>query len=209
MAEFPLKPIPPEEFLEDFVPRSLRRFRLPAEARRHTMRLGLRLEGRGGGEWRFDIEDGRLRVRPGTRQGASMTVIQRVRDWRGAMWEGRGGVLGRRIISMLAHGPGATPPRRGRARRTLAALEQLAELDAMVRAVVTGDRGGDWWVAVKLGPGRISARPDATVSLSVADADALASGDLDLMWAIMVGRLGISGDMGLMLQLQSIAKELG
>ena len=78
-----------------------------------------------------------------------------------------------------------------------------------MKAVVTGGRGGDWWVAVKLGPGRIPAKPDVTVSLSVADAEALAQGDLDPMWAIMAGKLGLSGDMGLMLQLQSIARELG
>jgi hypothetical protein len=208
MADFPLKPIPPEKFLEDYVPRSLRRFRLPAEARRRSLKLGLRLEGKGGGEWRFDIEHGKLRVRPGSREEASVTVIQRVEDWRGAMWEGRGGVVGRQIISTLAHGPSSRRPRQERSRRTLAALDELASLDAVVKAVVTGDRSGDWWVALKLGPGKIPKQPSATVSLSVEDADALVRGDLDLMWALMAGRLGIAGDVALMWQIQAIAGKL-
>ncbi|MBW2273867.1 MAG: SCP2 sterol-binding domain-containing protein [Deltaproteobacteria bacterium] len=209
MAEFPVQPVSPEEFLEDFVPRSLRRFQLPAEARRRTLKLGLRLDGKGGGEWRFDIEHGHLRVRPGSRVDASITVVQRVQDWRGAMWDGRGGVVGRGVISVLEHGPDSKPGRRGRSRRILEVLDQLAGLNAVVRVVVTGGLGGDWWVGFKLGPGRISPKPDVTLSLSAEDAEALLKGDLDLVWAVMGGKLGLSGDKTLMLRLQSIAKQLG
>ena len=73
--------------------------------------------------------------------------------------------------------------------------------------MVTGDEGGDWSTSVKLGPGDIPAQSTTTISISSADAAAMQSGDLDPMQAFMSGRIIVSGDMTLVMQMQAIAMQ--
>jgi hypothetical protein len=58
MAEFPASPMPPSEFLEEFLPRAFAEADLPEAAKGATVKLGVRLEGEGGGEWTFQIQGG-------------------------------------------------------------------------------------------------------------------------------------------------------
>jgi putative sterol carrier protein len=69
---------------------------------------------------------------------------------------------------------------------------------------VTGGEGGDWSVALKLGPGDIPAEPTTTVSIGAEDAAALERGELNPLEAFMGGRIQVAGDLTLLMQMQAI-----
>ena len=209
MTEFPPRPVPPAELLERWLPRAFADADLPDDVRRSDMRLGLCLVGSGGGEWVLEVENGALQVKAASRDDTAFTFVQSVDDWRGALWEGRGGAIGQASAGLFrpglrtaAQGPagmgGAPPP---------AALEQMRSLNGLVRVVVRGGEGGDFAVGFKLGPGAIPAQPTATLSLDAADAAAMERGELDPLAAFMAGRIRVEGDMGLVMQMQAISMQ--
>jgi hypothetical protein len=206
MAEFPASPMPPSEFLEEFLPRAFAEADLPEAAKGATVKLGVRLEGEGGGEWTFQIQGGSLRVRAEPREQTALTIVQGVEDWRGALWGGRGGAIGKLASAVFRPGEragagqlggGGGPPSPG-------ALSRLGELDGLLRMVVTGGEGGDWQVGLKLGPGAIPEQPAATVTLAAEDAAAMERGELDPVQAFMAGRLQVEGDVSLLMQVQAV-----
>ena len=212
MAEFPSSPLPPKKFLEEWLPSAFAEAELPPEARSADVQLGLALVGDGGGEWLFEVKGGRLSVTPGSRADAAFTVVQSVSDWRGALWEGRGGAIGRQSLAMFKPGAQAAQPARpgqmGAGAPSPAALAEMRKLDGMIRMEVTGAEGGDWAVAFKLGPGPIPEQPTTTVSIAAADAEAMDRGELDPMQAFMSGKLRVAGDMTLMMQMQAIQMQV-
>ena len=203
---FPPEPIAPAQFLEEWYPAAFAAAELPPGADQVDVRLGILLEGEGGGEWTLHIAQGELRVIPGSRADAAFTYVQHVEDWRGTLWEGRGGSIGEGTAQLFrpgsqpaaAEGPGLS------AAPSLAALSELEKLQGLLRMVVTGAESGDWSVAMKLGPGEIPSEPTTTVTVSAEDAAAMASGELDPMAAFMSGRIRVEGDMTLMMQMQAI-----
>ena len=62
MRAFPPRPVPPSELLERWLPEAFAEAPLPEEMRASDMRLGVRLEGAGGGEWVLQLQGGQLRV---------------------------------------------------------------------------------------------------------------------------------------------------
>jgi putative sterol carrier protein len=202
MAEFPTQPVSPKEFMEGFVPQALAEA-ASKEGAALSVKLGVLLEGDGGGEWVVHLDQGSVDVREEPRNGASFTIIQTTDDWRGALWEGRGGVFGTSGRALFeGRGPAAGAPG---AAPNMAALDQLALLDGMIRVVVTGGEGGDWSTAFKLGVGEIPEVPTTTVTVSAEDAAALQTGELDPMQAFMSGKIRVEGDMTLMMQMQAIS----
>jgi hypothetical protein len=183
------------------VPKAFAQAELPEDAKEVEVSLGVRLEGTGGGEWLFHLERGQLRVERASVEGAAFSVIQSVDDWRGALWESRGGAFGRQSRAIFqpgqaaAGGPGTLPP---------SALAQLRALSGVIRMVVAGDEAGDWAVSFKLGSGPVPAEPTTTVTVSAEDAAALERGELDPMQAFMSGRIRVTGDMALLMQMQAI-----
>ena len=200
MSELPPAGTPAQTFFEHFVPKAFAAQELPADAKQLDVILGVQLDGEGGGQWRLHLKDGGLRVERGAVEDAAFTVIQSVDDWRGALWEGRGGAFGRQSQALFqpgagGAGAGAMPP---------SALAQLQMLRGVIKMVVTGDQGGDWAVSFKLGPGAAPPQPTTTVSVSAEDAGALERGELDPMQAFMAGRIQVAGDMTLLMQMQAI-----
>jgi hypothetical protein len=211
MSTFPPRPLEPAELLERWLPQAFAEAELPEDVRQSEMRLGLCLEGEGGGEWVLRIEHGKLCVEAAPRADTSFTFVQSVDDWRGALWEGRGGAIGRAAAGLFRPGEGAAaaaagPPGVG-AMPSPAALEQMRALDGLVRVVVRGGQGGDFAVGFKLGPGAIPAQPTATLSLSADDAAAMERGELDPLAAFMAGRIRVEGDMALVMQMQAISMQ--
>jgi hypothetical protein len=200
MSQLPPPETTPQDFFEEHVPRAFAAATLSDDARALELTLGVCLEGEGGGEWRFLLKGGELTVDTGPTEEAAFTVIQTVEDWRGALWEGRGGAFGKQSRALFepgagASGPGAMAPQ---------ALAQLQALRGVIKMVVLGGPGGDWAVAFKLGPGPAPEEPTTTISVTADDADALERGELDPMQAFMAGRIQVAGDMTLLMQMQAI-----
>lgn len=210
MSAFPDAPIAPHEFMESVLPEALEAARLPEGADDLAVKLGVRLEGDEGGEWLLEIGGGRVRVEPGSRADAAFTYVQSVEDWRGALWEGRGGAIGRAAAGLFRPDArsGAGPGARGLgAVPSPAALEAMRALSGMVRIMVRdgedADASGTWRLDLVLGRGEIPAEPTTTVHVSAEDAEAMERGELDPMHAFMAGRIRVEGDMTLMLQMQA------
>jgi hypothetical protein len=206
MAEFPASPVSPSEFLEGFLPQAFAEAGLPEAVKGASVRLGVRLEGEGGGEWTFQIQDGSLRVKAEPREQTALTIVQGVDDWRGALWGGRGGAIGKLASAIFRPGQaaGAGPLAGGEGLLTPGALSQLGRLDGMLRMAVTGGEGGDWQVGLKLGPGAIPEQPAATITLTAEDAAAMERGELDPLEAFVAGGLQVEGDVSLLMQVQAI-----
>ena len=210
MPDFPASPVSPAEILEEFLPRAFAEVGLPGGARDLVVSLGVQLEGDDGGEWVLHLESGSVRVAAEPRVETAFTYVQTVADWRGALWEGRGGAMGTQAARLFRprSRPGGTttglagPP-------PLAALEKLRALDGVIRLVVTEDAGGDWRLDLKLGPGALPDEPTTTVTLSAEDAVAMEQGELDPLQAFMAGRIQVAGDVSLMLQMQAIQMQVG
>lgn len=210
MSEFPASPVSPTELLEQYLPEAFAAAALPDGALAAELELGVALSGPGGGEWVVRVKGGTVAVEAGSRIGTAFTYVQTVDDWRGALWEGRGGAVGRQ--AGLLFQPGGEPAYATAgfgAPPTPEALEQMRDLDGLIQVVVAGGEGApDWAVAFKLGPGPLPDEPTTTLSLSDRDAADMASGELNPIEAFMAGRIQVSGDMTLMMQMMAVQMQL-
>ena len=207
MVAFPPSPISPAAFMQEFVPKAFAESEVAGAVKGADMKLGVRLEGEGGGEWILHFEGSALSVSSGSRDDASFTVVQSVEDWRGALWEGRGGVFGQQAAKLFRPGEAASAPAPGGLGGVpdAAALGQLRALSGRIQMVVSDDGpAGDWTVDFVLGPGEIPAEPSTTVTICAADAAAMARGELNPIEAMMAGRIQVAGDLALMMQMQAI-----
>jgi len=206
-AAFPDVPIPPAEYFGSWLPEALARAGAPPGTEGADLLLGVCLVGEGGGEWVFHLAGGRVGIETRPRRGAAVTLVQSVADWRGALWEGRGGAIGRHAAGLFRAEGIAAAPGRGPLRRapSPAALARLGALAGLVRVVVSGGAGGDWSLGFQLGPGEIEPEASATVRLAERDADALATGEIGPVEAFLGGRVGLSGDLALLMKLQAAA----
>ncbi|HKA14343.1 MAG TPA: SCP2 sterol-binding domain-containing protein [Myxococcota bacterium] len=203
MAEFPRSPVAPAELLERYLPAAFAESARPEHAAGVALALGVQLVGEGGGEWVLDLCDGDVRVRAGSRAETAFSYVQTVADWRGALWEGRGGAVGRGAAALFQPGAPEVEAAVGLVGAGIpAAIAALGELRGLVHVVVS-DAAGEWRVGLQLGPGDIPSLPTTEVCVSAADADQLAAGELKLIEAFMAGRIRILGDMGLVLQMQA------
>ncbi len=205
--ELPAQPISAQEFFERFLPKAFAEGGLPSGAERIDLKLGISLEGEGGGEWLFHLKNGSLSIEPGSREEAAVSLRQSVADWRGALWERRGGAFGQQAAALFQQGALSAGGALGAASAAAlqpGVLSQLQGLDGEIRMVVTGGEGGDWALALKLGPGVFPDEPSTTISVTAEDAEAMGRGELDPLQAFMAGRIQVAGDMALMMQVQAI-----
>jgi hypothetical protein len=201
MSELPPATTSPKDFFESWMPEAFAKAKLPRALREADLTLGVRLEGDEGGEWTLGLRGRQLCVAEAPRDAALLTVIQSVDDWRGAIWEQRGGPVGRRAAAIF--GLGANGPPLGNAKTSPAALNRLASFDALIRMLVSDGEGGDWRVDVKLGPGEIPAEPTTQVSIRDGAAAALAKGELDALLAFARGKILVSGDKSILMRLKA------
>lgn len=196
MPDLPTEPISAHEFMESFVPQVMEEAAIPADL---DLKVGVMLSGEDGGEWMIHFSGGAVAVRSESRADASFSLVQSVEDWRGALWQGRGGAFGQQITGLIAGNSGeqTDPPNMG-------ALASLAALDGLIQISVTGGEAGDWNAGFKLGPGEIPVEPTTHIHVSLEDAEAMQNGSLDAMQAFMSGRIRVTGDMALMMQMQAI-----
>lgn len=205
----PSRDLTTSEYLEGWLPKAFAAAGLPPGSEGLDVSLGLQLEGEGGGEWVVHIAGGAVTVTRGSRADTAVTYVQRVADWRGALFDGAGGALGEGASRFFRPGAlraASAGPAQLAAAPTPAALAELAKLDGLVRMEVHGGTGGPdavWSVGFKLGPGAIPAEATATLRVSAEDAAAMASGALDPMQAFLGGKIEVLGDMTIVLQMQA------
>ncbi len=203
MAEFPASPLTPAEFFEQWLPNAFAESDAGERVQDVDTKLGVQLRGEGGGEWVMHVSQGSLRVSAEARSETAFSIVQSVDDWRGSLWEGRGGAFGAQAAALFRPGSAPSGPA-AQAAPSPAALEQLRTLDGVIRMVVAGGEGGDWSVDFKLGPGALPEEPTTTVTVQAEDAEAMAQGQLDPMQAFMSGKIQVAGDMALMMQMQMV-----
>jgi putative sterol carrier protein len=207
--DFPSEPISPREFMEEFVPRAMAGGQLAGSSGDEDVQLGVKLDGDEGGEWVIHLSGEEIRVEAAARDDCAFTIVLSVDDWRGALWEGRGGVFGQQASAMFkgaASDADASPMAAG-VTPNAAAIGQMASLDGLIEIVVTGGESGDWRTGFKLGRGAIPDEPTTEVKITAEDADAMASGGLDPMSAFMSGKIQVIGDMALMMQMQALTMQ--
>lgn len=91
--------------------------------------------------------------------------------------------------------------------------EKLADINGSVLWIIEGDTGGQWAFVFADGNFKIEPGPkdDATttITMQLEDWKAMQSGELNPQAAFMSGKIQIGGDMGFMMQLQSIMPQMG
>lgn len=208
MPEFPRSPVSPAELLESYLPAALEAAPSAGRIADVSVALGVQLSGEGGGEWVLELDGGAVRVRPGSRDEAAFSYVQTVADWRGALWDGRGGAVGRGAAALFRPGAAEMEAAVGLVGAGIpAALSALAPLRGLLHVVVS-DGAGEWRVGLQLGPGEIPASPTTEICVSAADADAMLAGDLKPIEAFMAGRIRVLGDMGLVFQIQAAQMQM-
>lgn len=206
MSFLPDAPVSPLEFVEEVIPSLFSEVDVDAAGEAVDLKVGIRLEGEEGGEWTLHFIEGELGVQSGLAADCGVTVLQSVEDWRSAIWEGRPQLIADGIRELAEKGPAglAESPRPG-APGNPEALRELETLPGRIDAIVAGEDVPDWQVAVQIGPGPIAEEPQATLMIGSTEAEALRTGELHPLEALITGQLKLEGDLSLIIRLQAIA----
>ena len=212
MSAFPRKPVTPRVFFEDTIPALFAEADLDDAERAVDLKLGVILRGADdrdeGGEWTLHFIDGELGITVGRVEDCEVTIVQRVADWRSALWEGRPRLIADALAAVAESGTAALRPRgytRGSGNPN--ALKGLSEVHGLIEAIIASDSEDtdDWRVGVRIGPGPIPESPQASILLGADQADAIRRGELHPIEALITGQLRLEGDLGLIIQLQAVA----
>ena len=91
-------------------------------------------------------------------------------------------------------------------------MTDLDKVTVVAQVHLTGPKGSDWYVVSDKGAATrhegTADNPDATVTASAEDWDAIQKGELDRVQAFMSGKLKTEGDLTLMLQLEDTISRL-
>ena len=208
MATIPENPVSPREFIEDVVPA------LFADADVATLghddfdyKVGVLLSGDDGGAWTLHFVGAELGILSEHAANCHVTIVQSVADWRAALWEGRPALVADGVNALREGGVSGLRAARGAdmTQGNPAALRELENLPGRIDAIVAGEEDPDWSVGIHIGPGPIAEEPAATIRIGATEADALRTGELHPLEALMTGQLRLVGVFGLILQLQAIA----
>ncbi len=225
-SAFPTEPVEPRVFIEDVIPALFADLDLTPAQRAIELRLGIVLKGESGGdsggasggdsggEWTLHFVEGELGIETFRSPDCDLTLVQRVADWRAALWSGKPAFVAD-ALQVLFRPPGSRPTSALEASTLVPdprALEELRGLRGLLEIRVeaadrerSGDGSEDWRLGIRLGPGPIPAEADATIELGAAQAEAIHRGQLHPLEALMTGELRLEGDLGLILQIQAIA----
>ncbi len=211
MSFFPVDPVTPREFVEQVLPELFGAVELEPHELDRELDVGLVLEGADGGDWTVRFSKGTVAVETARRDDVQITLVQRVQDWQAPLWQGRPRLIADGVDRVRAEGASALRPENAPAPSPdFDPLKGLTDLRGRIEIVIegAGDAGGDWSLGVHIGGGPVPTTADATLSLGADEAEAIRSGELHPLEALITGRLQLDGDLGLILQLQAVAMTL-
>jgi hypothetical protein len=197
--------------MDEVVPALFAAVELGPQERAHALDVGVVLQGEQGGDWTLHFRGGALTIEDARRDDVQLTLVQRVEDWRSALWEGRPALVAEQVERVRREGARALRPPDGPAPSSdFDPLKGLTDLRGLIEIVIEGAGGGgaDWSLGIHIGGGPIPENADATLSLGAAEADAIRTGALHPLEALITGQLQLAGDLGLILQLQAVAMTL-
>ena len=209
MTLIPADPISPREFVEDLIPSLFAEVELDEAEEELELKLGIVLAGDDGGDWTLHFVEGELGIGSSREEGCEITVIQAVEDWRAALWEGRPALVAAAVDRIRDGGTDALrPPQPPGGGPRPDPLKGISDLRGRIEMVIEGEAQPDWSVGILIGGGPIPETPQATIRLGSAQADAIRTGELHPLEALITGQLQLDGDLGLILQLQAVAMTL-
>jgi hypothetical protein len=192
MSVRPPQDITPARFFEEWLPAQVAQ-----AARRPTRQLRVRsiLEGDEGGVWDLVIGPDVFDVtRAGNGGEPDVTMRQSVRDWRAFLLGEPGGVD---LVPARDSSGGSS----GMLMLDRTAEQVLASVKGEVRFEVTNFNGRTWSLDVKLGSHAPKASPDTTISVEADVYAAMLARTLPVPQAYFQGKIRITGDANLAMQL--------
>jgi hypothetical protein len=148
---------------------------------------------------------GQLAVLRERQDACELTVVQRLADWRAALWEGRPALIAESVSALRRGGPDALAPQQAGAPRTPAEIKGFSDIEGLIELIISDAAASDWRMGVRVGAGPIPEEPQATILLGAEQAELIRLGTLHPLEALMSGQLRLEGDLGLILQLQAVA----
>jgi len=209
MSVFPDRPVSPRVFFEDVVPALFAEVDLAPDEAAVELKIGIVLDGDEGGEWTLHFVEGELGIAGVRDPECELTVIQSVADWRSAIWEERPALIADGVDLIREGGTDSLrPPAPPDGQPRPDPLKGISDLRGRIEFLIAHENAADWSVGVLLGPGEVPSEPQATIRLGADEAEAIRSGDLNPLEALITGQLQLDGDLGLILQLQAVAMTL-
>jgi putative sterol carrier protein len=187
--------ITPKKFFTEWLPGQLAPFKDAIKQFGGDLKacMSFKVEGDQGGEWTTALEAGDVKVESGIKDSAVVTLIIAQKDFLDV-------VTGKRKMNLQPPGGGRGAPKPEDIPKQIKnVIDTLSGVEGMFQFRVE-DPGNDFVVTVKF-KGPIKKEPDTIVSIDRADADAMAKGELNPQAAFMGGKIRITGDMGLLMQM--------
>jgi putative sterol carrier protein len=186
--------ITPKKFFSEWLPQQIEPFKAAIKQFGGSLQasMSFKVEGPQGGEWTTAVQAGDVKIESGLKDNAVVTLILAEKDFVDV-------VTGKRKMAMGRPGGGKAPKPEDIPKQLKNMIDTLSGIEGMFQFRVE-ESGNDFVVSVKF-KGPIKKEPDTIVAIDRADVDAMAKGELNPQAAFMSGKIRITGDMGLLMQL--------
>jgi len=194
--KFAPKDITPKKFFEEWLLPQAEPFKafLPMLGELAAT-LAVRVAGPEGGEWSCRLDKNGLKVAPGLKDDAVITLSLDTKNFLAA-------VTGELKMGAPQGGSRKAPPPEQIPGRIAQTLESLRQVKGQLRYHLN-DPAGDFIVDIKFA-GPLKDAPDAEVIMNREIAEGMAKGEVDPQQAFMAGKIRIEGDLSLLIQLMPL-----